>query len=475
MSEALKKGYRVLIIDDEESVRKLLRMRLERKGHVVFEATNGKEALEKCLELDPELAVSDIRMPGHDGFDVLSEIKIPTILITGHGDKESAIKAVELGAFAFFEKPFDMDALELTVRRAGERHHLLLEKDALLKRLDHLCQMQNRELESLEEDVLRTHYLGECQAMKRVQEILVRVAQKPKATVLITGETGTGKEVAAQELHRLTYKNGDRIPFLALNCSAIPTELFESELYGHEKGSFSGAHKSRIGLAEAVREGTLFLDEIGELAPQHQAKLLRLLQERKFRRVGSNHELDFKGRIVAATHRDLQERIKSEYFREDLYYRLSIVEIDLPPLRERGSDVLQLSQELCEKHAVSQIPPEYLAQLRSYPWPGNIRELNNWIERASILGAFDPLVHGDHSTSPSRSNEPKHLDLGAQVDIKTLRSKVLDHYDAKWIQAALERHEYNISAAATELGLDRKNLSRRIRELGLIEDYKKSA
>lgn len=469
MSElTLRKGFRVLVIDDEDSIRKLLKLRLERKGHVVFEAVDGKDALEKALQVDPEVAISDIKMPGLDGFDVLAEIKVPTILITGHGDKESAIKAVELGAFSFFEKPFDMDALELSVRRAGERYHMELEREALLKRLEHLCKMQDREIESLEGEVTRTHFLGDCPDMLKVKDILTRVAQKPKATVLVLGETGTGKEVIAQELHRLSYKHDTRIPFLALNCSAIPTELFESELYGHEKGSFSGAHKSRVGLAEAVREGTLFLDEIGELAPQHQAKLLRLLQERKFRRVGSNHELDFKGRIIAATHRNLKEKISNDEFREDLYYRLSIVELHLPPLRQRGDDIIKLSERLCQKHGVEGIPPEHLATMRSYPWPGNIRELNNWIERASILDRFDKLeLKIGESLENHASNVSTLPSISSSNDLKELRSQVLDFYDSKWISEALERNHGNISATAQELGIDRKNLSRRIKELGL--------
>ncbi|NCN26580.1 sigma-54-dependent Fis family transcriptional regulator [bacterium] len=470
MSESnLRKGFRVLVIDDEDSIRKLLKMRLERKGHVVFEAVDGKDALEKSLQVDPEVVVSDIKMPGLNGFDVLSEMKVPTILITGHGDKESAIKAVELGAFSFFEKPFDMDALELSVRRAGERFHMELEREALLKRLEHLCQMQDREIESLESEVVRPHFLGDCPPMMKIKDILTRVSRKQKATVLILGETGTGKEIIAQELHRLSYTNENRVPFLALNCSAIPTELFESELYGHEKGSFSGAHKSRVGLAEAVREGTLFLDEIGELAPQHQAKLLRILQERKFRRVGSNHEIEFKGRIIAATHRNLKDKIANDEFREDLYYRLSIVEIELPALRDRGDDIIKLCERLCQKHHIEGIPPEHMATMRSYPWPGNIRELNNWIERASILDRFDQLElnMGASMSSEDSSNVTNIPNMNGSHDLKELRTQVLDFYDSKWISEALERNHGNISATAQELGIDRKNLSRRIKELAL--------
>ncbi|MBP7845024.1 MAG: sigma-54-dependent Fis family transcriptional regulator [Proteobacteria bacterium] len=469
-------SFRVLIVDDESSIRDLLKMRLERRGHKIICASDGKEALEKQLSFSAEVAICDIRMPGMDGFEVLKELHIPTILVTGHGDKESAIKAVESGAFAFFEKPFDLDALEVSVKRAGERYQMEIEREELLKKLERLCELQSREIEKLEENILQNHEIGSCPAMLKIQDTLKRLALKPKATLLVCGETGTGKEVVAQELHRLTHDS--RMPFLALNCAAIPTELFESELYGHEKGSFSGAHRSRIGLAEAVREGTLFLDEIGELAPQHQAKLLRLLQERKFRRVGSNHELEFKGRIIAATHRNLKERMSEELFREDLYYRLSIVELTLPPLRDRGEDIFTLAEFLCRKHKVANLKPELQAEMRSYNWPGNIRELNNWIERASILGVFDPILDRSQKLSQlmAKESNPSGISLSVnEGDLKSRRNQILDYYDKLWIEKALNEHRGNISATANALGIDRKNLARRIKELGLSFDDQEAA
>jgi DNA-binding NtrC family response regulator len=469
----MSENFRILIIDDEASIRDLLKMRLERRGHRVQVAASGKEAFALNLQFEAQVAICDIRMPGLDGFEVLKELKIPTILITGHGDKESAIRAVESGAFAFFEKPFDLDSVEVTVKRAGERKILEDERAELLAKLQRLCELQDREIEKLEEEVLSPSFdFGESPAMVKIHDVLKRLALKPKATLLVTGETGTGKEVVAQELHRLTFAG--RMPFLALNCAAIPTELFESELYGHEKGSFSGAHRARIGLAEAVREGTLFLDEIGELAPQHQAKLLRLLQERKFRRVGSNLELEFKGRIIAATHRDLKARIAENFFREDLYYRLSIVEIALPPLRERGEDIFSIAQALCHKHRIKELPPESLAEIRTHSWPGNIRELNNWIERASILGAFDSLKSKRGETEPTLATSSHSLQI-TDGDLKSRREQILEYYDRVWIEKALLRHKGNVSAAADELGIDRKNLSRRIKELGISSDMKKAA
>jgi DNA-binding NtrC family response regulator len=366
------------------------------------------------------------------------------------------------------EAPVSHRSIELIIELTTGR---LAERKELLEKLQRLCTLQDRELEKIESEYLENKIeLGHSPGMKKVQEILSRLALKPKATLLITGETGTGKEVVAAELHRVTHS--ERMPFLALNCASIPTELFESELYGHEKGSFSGAHKTRIGLAEAVREGTLFLDEIGELDPRHQAKLLRLLQERKFRRVGSNIELKFKGRIISATHRNLKKRIEEGFFREDLFYRLSTVDVYLPALRERGEDIFLIADFLCKKHKVDPLNQERLTEIQHYSWPGNIRELNNWIERASILGHFDNL-HPQNSPN-------KDFNTGAMVhytegNIKDRRTQILDYYDKVWIEKALFKHKGNISAAADELGIDRKNLSRRIKELEITSDIKEAA
>ncbi len=472
----MKKQFRVLVIDDEATIRDLIKGRLERRGHFVATASEGAEAIKLAKSFNAQVAVTDLRMPGLDGFEVLAALKIPTILITGHGDKESAIRAVELGAFAFFEKPFDLDALEVAVIRAGERHGMEVERAELLQKLEKLCNYQNRELEVFDSKD-KSAFVGESIKIQEIKEILKRLAVKPNSTMLVLGETGTGKEVIAKELHRLTYSNSQRVPFLALNCASIPTELFESELYGHEKGSFSGAHAARVGLAEAVREGTLFLDEIGEMDPRHQAKLLRLLQEKVFRRVGSNTELPFQGRIIAATHRNLKSLSASGAFREDLYYRLSVVTIEAPPLRERGADILTLAETLCQRHGMKSLSPERVAELQTYNWPGNIRELNNWIERAAILGWHDDK---NQVTAPVPSDEvtstatPNTLTTSNLRDIKSLRAELLENYDRRWILEALDKHSWSISGAAKELGLDRKNLSKRMKDLE-IQISKKAA
>lgn len=480
---------RVLVVDDEASVRAVIVSRLERRKVAVKEVDSAVKALLEMKDFEPTVIVTDLRMPQMDGFELLQRAKgVPVVIITGHGDKESAIRAVELGAFGFFEKPFDLDALEVTLKRANETYYLEKEKAELLKRLDQLCHFQGREIENLNR-VYDSQFIGQCAAIEEVRQIFKQLARKPLATTLLGGETGTGKEVAARELHLLTHGSlsAQGAPFVALNCSAIPPDLLESELYGHEKGSFSGAVSQRVGLAEAAREGTLFLDEIGDMDPRHQAKLLRLVQERKFRRVGSNAELDFKGRIIAATHKDLKKLSKQNLFREDLFYRLSVVMVDLVPLRKRGSDVLLLAESLCQKHGLRGISPERVAELLSYKWPGNIRELNNWIERAAILGKHDeklyltermPSDDGDadavanvglHTGSESAAADSRSGDVASSTtqDIKAQRSEMLDNFDRAVIEKALTESDGNLSRAAQNIGLDRKNLARRMKELSI--------
>lgn len=470
--------YRILIVDDDAVVQKVLVNRLERKGYPVAVASSGSEALKLKESFDPEIIISDLRMPEMNGFEVIRHFNIPAIIITGHGDKESAIKAVESGAFAFFEKPFDLDAIEISIKRAGERHHLLKERETLLRRLDRLCRLQDRELESLRP--LQFHenskLIGESKSIKKIQSTLQQLARKPNSVLLIQGETGTGKEVVAQELHTLTYPEAEKTPFLALNCATVPQELFESELFGHEKGSFSGALAQRMGLAEAVQNGTLFLDEIGDMAPHHQAKLLRFLQERKFRRVGSNKEIIFRGRIIAASHKNLAEKVSEGSFREDLFYRLNMITVHLPALRERREDIELIALHICKRFALKGVRDA--DRLRFYEWPGNVRELHNWIERASILDLFDeaglihaPLPDLNSGSKLLRSSEdnsklPKDINFNG-LSLVDRRQELLDHYESQWIQEALQHHEGNLSAAARELGIDRKNLDKRAKALGL--------
>lgn len=485
---------RVLIVDDEVTILDLLKGRLERKGFKVSIASRGAEALDLAPRINPDVVVTDLRMPGLDGFAVLERIQKPTIIITGHGDKESAIRAVEAGAYAFFEKPFDLEALETAIRRAAERGRLEAERLELLKKLSRTCELQTRELESWDKKS-RSDIIGECEQIEELRQLLHRLALKPLASLLILGESGTGKEVVARALHAQTHKNESRSPFIALNCAAVPPDLLESELFGHEKGAFSGAMQTKVGLAEAAEGGTLFLDEIGEMSPHHQAKILRLIQERSFRRVGGTKEIPFSARIVAATHRDLKKRIAENSFREDLFYRLSVVTCHLPPLRDRGADVMLLAEALAQKFHLKGLSPETLAELRSYPWPGNVRELANFIERAWILGLHDSegyvtarILETSFGSKVTESPEAAKLGKlssgdnfpGSQWDIegkklKELREEILLQLDRQAIEYALKKASGNISAAAKVLGLDRKNLARRMKELGLSVRNRESA
>lgn len=465
--------FRVLVVDDDPTVRKVLVSRLERRGHNVKIAESAEEGLKLNDSFQCEVLISDLRIPGMNGFDLIEKIKAPAIIITGHGDKESAIKAVDAGAFSFFEKPFDLDSISIAVQRAGEKHHLLQERDQLLSRLNKLCRLQDREIENLKhEDFSASLLIGSAKGIQDLRQMLDQLSKKPKASLLIQGESGTGKEVVAKELHRLSFNTTSNTPFLALNCATVPKDLLESELFGHEKGSFSGAHQQRIGLAEAVRTGTLFLDEIGDMAPEHQTKILRFLQEREFRRVGSNKDINFKGRIIAASHKDLKQLVADGLFREDLYYRLNVVTVEIPPLRERKEDLPGLAAFLCKKQSLQGIAEQI--ELSSYDWPGNVRELNNWIERAAILDLVDGRNHVN-AELPSGSNKSSstptdiHVDptIEAAKNLHDKRQALLDKHEKGWIIKALEENGGKIAPTARMLGIDRKNLSRRISELGI--------
>lgn len=490
MSQGKHIRFRVLIADDDPTVQKVLVSRLERKGHFVKIANNGKEALEIDQHFQCEVLVSDLRMPEMNGFELIEKIEAPAVIITGHGDKESAIRAVEAGAFSFFEKPFDLDALEITVQRAGEKFLLEKERSVLMRRLSKLCKLQDRELENLRHlRVGESLLIGQSPQIKEIKKILTQLAKKPQATLLIQGESGTGKEVVAQELHRLTFRSDSQTPFLAINCATVPKDLLESELFGHEKGAFSGAHQQRIGLAEAVRTGTLFLDEIGDMSAEHQTKILRFLQEKKFKRVGANNELNFRGRVVAASHKNLKKLVEEGKFREDLYYRLNIVTAHLPPLRERPGDIALLAKFLAEKHGCSGIAQ--LEQMKDYPWPGNVRELNNWIERASILDEVSeeglvessvPYSNSPASASAQDDTQPRATHSSekapwqdSKLSLHERRQALLEHYDAIWIKEALQENKGVLSRAARELDIDRKNLSKRIKDLEIQIDELKSS
>lgn len=367
---------KVLVIDDETAVRKALAEILEYEKYEVEQASNGPEALEKIAKNTYDIVLCDIKMPQMDGIEVLEKIMsshpdLPVIMITGHGSVETAVEALKKGAYDFIEKPIDLNRLIVAVRNASEKKNLVKETKILRKKIKKSYEI-----------------VGESEAIKHVKEIIDRVAPTD-ARVLITGENGTGKELVARELHEKSNRSSG--PFIEVNCAAIPSELIESELFGHEKGAFTSAHKKREGKFKLADKGTIFLDEIGDMSLAAQAKVLRVLEENKIQAVGSNKLEKIDVRVLAATNKNLQEEIKKGNFREDLYHRLSVIIIKMPALRERLEDI-----PLLAKHFIKLVAQEYnmpkkkideeaVEELKKFKWTGNIREFRNTIERLMIL------------------------------------------------------------------------------------------
>ena len=380
---------KVLIVDDEPNMRRILKANLRMDHHTCIEASNSSEAMILLSKEDFDVVVTDQKMPGGTGLDVLRAVQEsdPTtsvIFLTAVGTVELAVESMRQGAFDFLAKPFEIDVMKATIRRACERTFLLRENAVLRTTV--------RKLEGAEE------ILGNCPSIQAVRDLIARVSGTP-STVLITSETGTGKELVARAIHR-TSPRAQR-PFIAINCAAVTETLLESELFGHERGGFTGADKSRAGLFEAAHEGTLFLDEVAEMSSAAQAKLLRVLANGEIQRVGSTAIRKVDVRVLAATHRDLQGRVTEGLFRQDLFYRLAVVPIQLPPLRERKEDIevlcAMLSSRIAKEMKVPSKPlsREALKKLENYAFPGNVRELGNLLERALILGQHAELKAED--------------------------------------------------------------------------------
>ncbi len=370
---------RLLVVDDERSMRELLSIVLRREGYAVTLAENGRTALDRLERGRFDLLISDIKMPDMSGVDVLREAKridsdIVGIMITAFAAADTAIEAMRLGAHDYLSKPFDVDELKIKVRNALEQRQLRQENVLLKRALGTSHQFAN--------------IVGRSEKMLGIFKLIEQIA-RTDSTVLVTGESGTGKEWVARAIHFYSLRR-DR-PFVALNCGALPETLLESELFGHLKGSFTGASVNKKGLVESAEKGTLFLDEIGEMSPLMQVKLLRVLQERKFRRLGGVEELEAAIRVIAATNQDLPKMVAEGRFREDLYYRINVIPIHLPPLRERGEDIPLLAEYFLEKYRdqmgkdVHGLSQESMELLEAYDWPGNIRELENVVERAVAL------------------------------------------------------------------------------------------
>ncbi|BEP38374.1 sigma-54 dependent transcriptional regulator (plasmid) [Variovorax sp. V59] len=451
----------ILIADDDPGIGRILCDRLRELGHEVEHVLDGAEALRAADRAD--LMLLDLEMPRMDGFSVLESLQSlaappPVVVITAHGELTNAVRAMRAGAYDFIAKPFDAATIQLVVRRALETSRLKSHVHTLRRELG------NKHL----------WVRGTDPGMARVAETVDRVAPS-HATVLLLGETGTGKEVVARALH-LRSTRGEQ-PFVAVNCAVLKGELLESELFGHEKGAFTGADRSRPGRVEAARGGTLFLDEIGELPTALQAKLLRLLQEKEYERLGSDrtHRADI--RVIAATHIDLAAAIRAGAFREDLYYRLKVISIRIPPLRERQGDVLPLAEWLLAKHAAeSARPPPRLAHdvmqaLERYPWPGNVRELSNVMERCALLAGEtvdlcdlpEEFMGGPVAPAAMAVTEIEDLFALPYSDAVTAARRLI-------VQRALERSGGHQTRAAERLRVTQPYLSRLAKQLGVRGD-----
>jgi DNA-binding NtrC family response regulator len=459
----------LLLVEDKNELRAMLRKALERNGHSVDEASDGSAAIQKLRNRRYQLVLTDLKMPGASGLEVLRESKqadstIPVILLTAFGSVDEAVSAMKEGAFDFIQKPVDLDHLKLLVERATRQQELLRENLVLR-----------------EEFAARYGFpriVGESPAMLAVSQQLQKVAAT-EATVLLLGESGTGKELFARAIHHISNRRDQ--PFIALNCAAIPESLVENELFGHEKGAFTGAGNRKVGKIELAQRGTLFLDEIGELPLASQAKLLRVLEERRFERVGGTQSIDVDVRIVVATNRDLADRIREKLFREDLYFRISAVPLTIPPLRERGDDIDILADHFLEKFTRELGKPpltlgsEARCRLREYPWPGNVRELQNALERAVILAEGVEINHELLVSKPAAVNTegvpanlvPDPFSWEGSFDEVTARAQL--HVERVLLENALKHSRWNKTRAAERLGITPKTLLAKMRATGLEE------
>ncbi|WP_025322432.1 sigma-54-dependent transcriptional regulator [Deferrisoma camini] len=448
---------RVLVVDDDASLRRILEYNLAQEGYAVATAASGEEALERLEKASFDLVVTDIKMPGMDGMDLLRRIKAESpetqvIVITAFGTIEMAVEAMKAGAAEYITKPFNRDELKLAVRKALRIRNLEAENVRLRQEV--------RRSEGVDRIV------GDSPAMQAVYRLIEKVADSD-ASVLITGESGTGKELVARAIHRQS-RRADR-PFVAVNCAAIPRELLESELFGHRKGAFTGAIRDKKGRFEEAAGGTIFLDEIGEMPLDLQPKILRALQEREITPVGSNEVIRVDARVVAATNRDLEAEIEEGRFREDLYYRLAVVPIHMPSLRERPEDVPLLVAHFLKKLAPGKtirVTPEALEALQRYPWKGNVRELENTIERLLVLRDSDTIELED---LPEKIRAPDQDPGQAGGFSFTLPPEgiSLEEVERAVIEEALRRTGWNQSRAARLLRIPRHILLYRMEKFGV--------
>lgn len=471
-----KNSLRLLVVDDEEAARYGIKRALEAFGGEIDEAESAEAARALMLERKFDLLLLDVNLPGISGLDFLKELQTESensktepplvIIITAHGSERLAVQAVKSGAYDYISKPFELDDLRLVVKNAFETIQLRRENRSLRRRI---------EIETSQRGAL----IGNSAAMQNVRAMIEKVADTD-ATVLVRGESGTGKELVARELHdRSTARSGGA--FVAVNCAALPTELIESELFGHEKGAFTGAAARRRGKFEQANGGTLFLDEIGDMSANVQAKLLRALEERRIERLGGDESIPVDVRIISATHRALEEEIAEGNFRADLFYRLRVVTIDIAPLRERPEDIPVLAEafarQTAEHHRLPERPigRDALRKLMEYDWPGNVRELRNAIERAAIMSEGAELNALDLSEQPAQRDPVAAIEVASNGNLLVpYTSDFRDdrrEFERRYIGRCLEESGGNVTRAASVLGMHRQSLQHKLRELGLGRRY----
>ena len=447
---------RVLIVDDEEAIRSSLKMIFEYEGYEVLLAANGPAGLKIAEKEAPDLVFLDIKMPQMDGLEVLKRLKAaegspPVVILSGHGNVKTAVEATKLGAFDFIEKPPESERILLVTRNALGQKRLVDENRRLKLTFDEKYRM-----------------VGQSSVLEKVWEA-VRRAAPTNATVLISGESGVGKELVARAIHRNSLRKDEA--FVQVNCAAIPEELIESELFGHEKGSFTGATEKQIGKFELAHKGTIFLDEVGDMSLRTQAKVLRVLQEGEVERIGSQKTIEVDVRVIAATNKELEEAIGRGDFREDLYFRLSVIPVRVPPLRERGEDVPVLVQHFVKQFCVENnfrpraFSPAAIEALKRHPWRGNVRELKNAVERLLIMAEGDeigPEQLGEVLRRPAESGS-------APAGPPTLRD-FKESAERAFLVGKLRESNWNISATAAAIGTPRSNLYKKLEQYGISQE-----
>lgn len=444
----------ILIVDDEKSIRESLTGILQDEGFQPFSVESGESAIDRISEERPDLVLLDIWMPGMDGMETLTRIRdiYPdqlVVMMSGHGTIETAVKATKLGAYDFIEKPLSLEKVLLSIQNAAKVGQLVEENRELKAKIGKEYEM-----------------VGTSKPIKDLKK-QIKIAAPTSGWVLITGENGTGKELVARAIHQNSHRQKN--PFVEVNCAAIPEELIESELFGHEKGSFTGATTQRRGKFDQAHTGTLFLDEIGDMSLKTQAKVLRILQEHKFERVGGNKTIEVDVRVIAATNKDLEKEINNGRFREDLYYRLNVIPFHVPPLRERKADIPHLAahffEYFCSKESreTKSLDDDAMQAIKSYPWPGNVRELKNLIERLVIMSPGNTITRSQlpQAVCDKKDNDQEEQG-GLNISAATFRN-AKEEFEKEFLIQKLEENDWNISRTAEAIEVERSNLHRKIK------------